>query len=111
MSHIRKEAMIGPRILPELPVHCLHPAEKAAATIRRHHAVGDTQQDDRDAVIMGRAARAARQLTRAQVAQGARQVAIRTASGSTLRAEVTGAAPNYDLAVVRVFSIAPLRKI
>ena len=47
-------------------------------------------------------------VTNAHVVSGARQVAVRAASGSMLRAEVVGAAPNYDLAVVRVFNIAPL---
>ena len=47
-------------------------------------------------------------VTNAHVVSGARQVAVRTASGNMLRAEVTGAAANYDLAVVRVFTSAPL---
>ena len=47
-------------------------------------------------------------VTNAHVVSGARQVAVRTASGSALRAEVAGAAPNYDLAVIRVFSAGPL---
>lgn len=47
-------------------------------------------------------------VTNAHVVSGARKVAVRTASGSMLRAEVTGTAPNYDLAVVRVLSMTSL---
>ena len=47
-------------------------------------------------------------VTNAHVVSAARQVAVRTASGNTLRAEVIGAAANYDLAVIRVFSVGSL---
>jgi len=43
-------------------------------------------------------------VTNAHVVGDARQVVVRTASGNTLRADVVGAAPNYDLAVVRISS-------
>jgi 2-alkenal reductase len=41
-------------------------------------------------------------VTNAHVLGKARQVAIRTAAGSFIAAEVVGTAPNYDIAVVRV---------
>lgn len=47
-------------------------------------------------------------VTNAHVASGARSVAIRTASGTVISGEVMGVAPNYDLAVVRVASVADL---
>jgi len=47
-------------------------------------------------------------VTNAHVVSGARRVAVRTAAGAVIGAEVVGVAPNYDLAVVRVLSVAPL---
>lgn len=47
-------------------------------------------------------------VTNAHVASGARRVAIRSASGNVTAGEVVGVAPNYDLAVVRVLSMASL---
>ena len=41
-------------------------------------------------------------VTNDHVAQGAREVAVRFASGEVVRAEVAGTAPNYDLAVLRI---------
>jgi S1-C subfamily serine protease len=41
-------------------------------------------------------------VTNAHVAGGARQVAIRTASGDVVGGSVAGVAPNYDIAVVRL---------
>ena len=43
-------------------------------------------------------------VTNHHVIQSARGVAIRLASGEAVRAEVVGAAPNYDLAVLRIRS-------
>src|SRR5262245_6433628 len=47
-------------------------------------------------------------VTNDHVAQGAREVAVRFASGGVARADVVGAAPNYDLAVLRIRSGARL---
>jgi S1-C subfamily serine protease len=47
-------------------------------------------------------------VTNAHVAGGARRVAIRSASGNVTAGEVVGLAPNHDLAVVRVQSMANL---
>jgi len=41
-------------------------------------------------------------VTNDHVAQGAREVAVRFASGDVARADVVGTAPNYDLAVLRI---------
>ena len=43
-------------------------------------------------------------VTNSHVVQGASAVVVRFASGETVRAEAIGAAPNYDLAVLRVAS-------
>jgi S1-C subfamily serine protease len=48
--------------------------------------------------------RAGNVVTNAHVVGDARRVVVRTASGGTLQADVIGAAPNYDLAVVRMIS-------
>src|SRR5215510_7657052 len=48
--------------------------------------------------------RAGNVVTNAHVVGDARRVVVRTASGDTLQADVVGAAPNYDLAVVRIVS-------
>ena len=48
--------------------------------------------------------RAGNVVTNAHVVGDARRVVVRTASGDTLQADVIGAAPNYDLAVVRIMS-------
>ena len=48
--------------------------------------------------------RAGNVVTNAHVVGDARRVVVRTASGDTLQADVVGAAPNYDLAVVRIIS-------
>ena len=48
--------------------------------------------------------RAGNVVTNAHVVGDARRVVVRTASGDTLQADVIGAAPNYDLAVVRIIS-------
>ena len=44
-------------------------------------------------------------VTNAHVASGAQRIAIRTTSGTVINGEVVGVAANYDLAVVRVFSV------
>ncbi len=41
-------------------------------------------------------------VTNAHVVQGAGQLAVRLASGEVVRGEVVGAAPNFDLAVLRI---------
>jgi 2-alkenal reductase len=47
-------------------------------------------------------------VTNQHVVQGATSLAVRLASGEVARAEVVGAAPNYDLAVLRLGSIRKL---
>jgi S1-C subfamily serine protease len=47
-------------------------------------------------------------VTNAHVVQGARRVAIRTASGQVINGSITGAAPNYDLAVIKLLPLGPL---
>jgi len=47
-------------------------------------------------------------VTNDHVVQGARQVAVRFASGEVAQAEVIGTAPNYDLAVLRIMSARSL---
>ena len=47
-------------------------------------------------------------VTNAHVVNGARRVAVRTASGNIISGDVAGVAPNYDIAVVRVHSLGGL---
>jgi 2-alkenal reductase len=47
-------------------------------------------------------------VTNDHVAQGAREIAVRFASGEVARADVVGTAPNYDLAVLRIRGAARL---
>jgi S1-C subfamily serine protease len=47
-------------------------------------------------------------VTNNHVAQGASEVAVRFASGEVAHAEVVGAAPNYDLAVLRITGVVHL---
>ena len=47
-------------------------------------------------------------VTNAHVASGAQRIAIRTTSGTVISGEVVGVAANYDLAVVRVFSVGSM---
>lgn len=47
-------------------------------------------------------------VTNAHVVSGARGVAVRTTSGQTIKADLVGVAPNYDIAVVRVSTLGPL---
>jgi 2-alkenal reductase len=47
-------------------------------------------------------------VTNDHVVEGARELAVRLASGEVTRAEVVGNAPNYDLAVIRLASVRRL---
>jgi hypothetical protein len=45
-AQVREQAVIGARVLPELPIQKAHLGEEGPAPVRRHHPVGRAMEDE-----------------------------------------------------------------